>query len=119
MGLTVSHTRHHLYRGLLEGVAYGVRHHFDLMAEVDVIPGRLVALGGGSQSELWTQIVSDVTGLTLECVERPIGPALADAFLAGYGVGLFSDFAPLTESWVRIGRTVRPDPEVTRVYDPY
>jgi xylulokinase len=119
LGLTMSHTRHHLYRGLLEGVTYGVRHHFDLMAEVGVVPRRLVAVGGGSQSELWTQILSDVTGQTLECVDRSIGPALADAFLAGYGIGLFSDFAPLAERWVRIGRTVRPDPRVTTVYDQY
>jgi xylulokinase len=119
LGLTTSHTRHHLYRGLLEGVAYGVRHHFDLMAEVGVMPRRLVAVGGGSQSELWTQILSDVTGQTLECVERPIGPALANAFLAGYGVGLFSDFAPLAERWVRIGRTVQPNPRVSAVYDQY
>jgi xylulokinase len=119
LGLTLSHSRHHLYRGLLEGVAYGVRHHFDLMAEVGVMPRRLVALGGGSQSALWTQIVGDVTGLPLECVEWPIGPALADAFLAGYGIGLFDDFTPLAERWVRTGRIVRPDPDVTHVYDEY
>ena len=119
LGLTLSHTRHHLYRGVLEGVAYGVRHHFDLMAEASVVPRRLVAVGGGSQSELWTQIVSDVTGQILECVEQPVGPALADAFLAGYGIGLFSDFAPLAERWVRIGRTFRPDPGATAVYDQY
>ena len=119
LGLTVSHTRQHLYRGLLEGVAYGVRHHFDLMAEVGVVPRRLVAVGGGSQSALWTQIVSDVTGQTIACVERPIGPALADAFLAGYGIGLFDAFAPLAERWVRIGRRVSPDPRATAIYDGY
>jgi len=119
LGLTTSHTRQHLYRGLLEGVAYGVRHHFDLMAEIGAVPRRLVAVGGGSQSELWTQIVSDVTGYTLECVEQPIGPALADAFLAGYGIGQFRDFTPLAERWVRIGRTVRPDPGATAIYDQY
>jgi xylulokinase len=119
LGLTMSHGRRHLYRGLLEGVAYGVRHHVDLMAEVGIVPRRLVAVGGGSQSELWTQIVSDVTGQTLECVEQPIGPALADAFLAGYGIGLFEDFVPLAEHWVRVGRTVHPDARATAVYDEY
>ncbi len=119
VGLTTSHTRHHLYRGLLEGVAFGLRHHFDLMAEVDVIPQRLVAVGGGSRDKLWTQIVSDVTDQILECVDVPIGPALANAFLAGYGIGLFSDFEPLAEHWVRIGRIVRPEPSATAIYDQY
>jgi xylulokinase len=119
MGLTVSHSRAHLYRSLLEGVAYGLRHHLDLMAEVGVVPRRLVAVGGGSQSALWTQIVGDVTGKALECVAQPVGPALANAFLAGYGTGLFRDFAPLAERWVQIGRTVRSDPSVTAIYDAY
>jgi xylulokinase len=115
----MTHTRRHLYRAMLEGTAYGVRHHLDLMAEVGVVPRRLVAVGGGSQSELWTQIVSDVTGLALECVEQPIGPALGDAFLAGYGIGLFGDFEPLHERWVRIGRTFQPDARIAAVYDQY
>jgi xylulokinase len=119
LGLTMSHTREHIYRALLEGVAYGVRHHLDLIAEAGVVPTRLVAVGGGSQSAPWMQIVSDVTGATLECVERPIGPALADAFLAGYGIGMFRDFTPLAERWVKIGRTVRPDAAATATYDRY
>jgi xylulokinase len=119
LGLTVSHTRAHLYRALLEGVAYALRHHFELMAQIGVIPRRLVALGGGARSELWRQIVSNVTGHTLECVERDVGAPLADAFLAGYGIGLFDDFSQLSESWVRIGEIVSPDPECSSVYDRY
>ena len=119
LGLTTSHTRAHLYRAVLEAAAYGIRHHFDLMAEVGVVPRRLVAVGGGSRSALWTQIVGDVLGRPLGCVEHPIGPPLANAFLAGYGIGLFRDFGPLAERWIRIGRTVRPDPRATAVYDRY
>jgi xylulokinase len=119
MGLTVSHTRAHVYRALLEGVAYALRHHLELMAEVGVAPHRLVALGGGSRSELWTQIVSDVSGYSLECVQQPFGAALADAFLAGYGTGLFNDFSELTDKWVRIGRIVSAHPEVSSLYDRY
>jgi xylulokinase len=119
LGLTVSHTRRHLYRGLLEGVAYGVRHHLDVIGEVGLSPRRLVAVGGGSQSALWMQIVSDVTGQPLECVERPIGPALVGAFLAGYGIGLFDSFTPLAERWVGIGRVVRPDAGAAAVYERY
>lgn len=80
---------------------------------------RVIALGGGSRSELWTQIVSDVTGETLECIERPYGAELADAYLAGYGVGLFDDLAELRDKWIRVGRRVSPRPEVSRVYERY
>ncbi len=119
LGLTSSHTRAHLYRALLEGVAYGLRHHFELMAEIGVVPRRLVALGSGARSEIWTQIVSDVTGQRLECVDRDVGAPLADAFLAGYGVGLFENFSLFSVTWVRIGRLVSPRPESSAVYDRY
>jgi len=119
LGLTASHTRHHVYRGLLEGVAYGLRHHLELMAQAGVVPRRILAIGGGTQSELWTRIVSDVTAQCLECVAPPADASVADAYLAGYGTGLFDDFTPLAERWVRIGRSVCPNPDASAVYDRY
>ena len=53
-GLTLSHSRAHLYRSCLEGIAYGLRHNIEAMGEVDAIPQRLVAIGGGAQDELWS-----------------------------------------------------------------
>jgi xylulokinase len=119
LGLTAEHTRAHLYRALLEGVAYALRHHFDLMTEVGILPRRLVALGGGARSQLWTQIVSDVTGHPLQCLDHDIGARLADAFLAGYGIGLFDDFSGLSDTWVRIRETIFPHTESSAVYDRY
>jgi xylulokinase len=119
LGLTVEHTRAHLYRALLEGVAYALRHHFDLMTEVGIIPQRLIALGGGARSQLWTQIASDVTGHPLECLDHDIGAPLADAFLAGYGIGLFDEFSGLPDTWVRIRQTISPHAESSAVYDRY
>jgi xylulokinase len=119
LGLTVEHTRAHVYRALLEGVAYALRHHFDLMAEVGVVPRRLVALGGGARSQVWIQIVSDVTGQALECLDHDVGAPLADAFLAGYGIGLLKDFSQLSERWVRIREIVLPHAESSMPYDRY
>jgi xylulokinase len=119
LGLTLSHTRAHVYRALLEGVAYALRHHFDLMTEVGVVPRRLVALGGGARSKLWTQIVSDVTRHPLACLQHDVGAPLADAFLAGYGIGLFDDFSQLSDRWVRIGNSVSPHAESSCIYDGY
>ncbi|MCA1645388.1 MAG: hypothetical protein LC797_07940, partial [Chloroflexi bacterium] len=53
------------------------------------------------------------------CVDHPYGAELADAYLAGYGTGLFSDFSELAERWVHIGRTVSPDPRASALYDAY
>lgn len=116
-GLTLSHSRAHLYRSCLEGIAYGLRHNIEAMAEAEAAPQRLVAIGGGTQDALWLQICSDVTGLSQDVPAETIGAAYGDAYIAGMAAGLFSDFAPLREEWVRIARRIQPNPEAKPIYD--
>ncbi len=59
-GLTLSHHRSHLYRAILEGVAYGIRHNLDTFRSIGAKVKRIVAVGGGTKSSTWLQIVSDV-----------------------------------------------------------
>ncbi|MCY4063170.1 MAG: FGGY-family carbohydrate kinase [Chloroflexi bacterium] len=116
-GLTLSHSRAHLYRSCLEGIAYGLRHNIEAMGEVDAVPRRLVAIGGGAQDALWTQICSDVTGLPQDLPSQTIGAAYGDAYIAGLAAGLFSDFAPLQDEWAKIARRIQPRPETKAIYD--
>jgi len=76
-GLTLSHTRGHLYRAMLEATAYSARSMLDALHKAGVESNRLVAIGGGTKGGLWTQIVSDVTGITQELSTERIGPATA------------------------------------------
>jgi xylulokinase len=62
LGLTLNHSRGHLYWALLESVAFGVRHNLETICEASGQPRRLVAIRGGARTPLWVQIVSDVTG---------------------------------------------------------
>lgn len=116
-GLTLSHSRAHLYRSCLEGIAYGLRHNIEAMAEAGAMPQRLVAIGGGTQDALWLQICSDATGLPQDLPRETIGAAYGDAYIAGMAAGLFSDFAPLQTEWVRIARRIEPNLEAKAVYD--
>ncbi len=118
-GLTLSHSRAHLYRASLEGTAYGVRHNLETMAAMGAPPRRLVAVGGGAKNRLWLQIVSDACGLPQDVPERTIGAAYGDAFLAGLAVGLVPDLAALNRDWVRLATTLRPRPAEQAVYDAY
>jgi xylulokinase len=118
-GLTLSHTRAHLYRALLEGTAYGVRHNVETMRQLGVPPRRLVAVGGGAKNRLWLQIVSDVTGLPQVVPAQTIGASYGDAFLAGLAAGLISDREAGRQSWVRIKETVEPRPDQRAIYDDY
>ncbi|MCG5215592.1 FGGY-family carbohydrate kinase [Streptosporangium sp. KLBMP 9127] len=106
LGLTLRHSRAHLYRAALEATGYAVRHHLDVLAEAGAEPRRLVAVGGGTRGGLWTRIVSDITGRPQEIPAQTIGASYGDALLAARAVGL----AGPDETWARPGQVVSPQP---------
>jgi xylulokinase len=109
-GLTLSHTKRHVYRALLEGTAYSVAHHLDIIGTMGITPKRIISAGGGVENKTWTQIVSDVTGLRQICVgKKGFSAPLGDAYMAGFGAGIFKDFSVLREKWVRGTRAIEPD----------
>ncbi|TCO53085.1 FGGY-family carbohydrate kinase [Actinocrispum wychmicini] len=114
-GLTLSHGQPELYRAALEATAYGLRHNLEAMRESGGIPKRVVAVGGGTQGGLWTQIVSDVAGIDQQIPTETIGASLGDALLAAIATG-----ATVTAAeWNPIAQTVTPIPANTARYDKY
>lgn len=118
VGLTLSHTEAHVYRAILEGVGYGFRHNVEAMDAADVPISRIFAIGGGARSDLWRQIVSDITGLKQAYVSNPLGAPLGGAYLAGIGTGVFDGFDRLREP-ATVSTTTTPDPDRTVTYDEY
>jgi xylulokinase len=114
-GLTTGHGGAELYRAALEGIAYGVRHNLEAMAEAGGEANRLVAVGGGTQGGLWTRIVSDVTGRDQEIPAETMGACLGDALLAAVATGVAAD----PDAWNPIIRTVRPEQANIGRYDRY
>jgi xylulokinase len=117
-GLSLAHGRGHLYRAILEAVAYGVAHNMEAMQAAGARPRRAVAVGGGAKAELLLQIVSDVTGITQELPAQTIGAAYGDAFLAGLATGLVPIEA-LESRWVRMARRFVPDQTRHELYQEY
>lgn len=116
IGLTLAHTRGDMYRAVLEGAAFGVRHVLEAMRDAGVEINLLRAVGGGATDDLWMQIVSDVTGETQEIAEPRVGAPYGAAFLAALAVGSVSGLAA-AESWVHASRTIRPRPQARADYD--
>jgi xylulokinase len=116
-GLSLKHTRGDLYRAILEGVGFAVRHNLEVMREEGAEVLRVRAVGGGVQNTLWIQSVSDIANIQLTIPELQYGASYGDAFMAAVGVGLFTDLAEVTR-WVRSTRLIKPDPEAHRRYDP-
>jgi xylulokinase len=112
-GLTLRHGRGHLVRAAYEAVAFGVRHNLEVMAGLGVAPTRAVAVGGGTTGGLWTQIVSDVTGLAQEVPGLTIGAAYGDAFLGATATGQLA----AGSAWNPASSAVTPDPANRARYD--
>lgn len=111
LGLTLRHTRAHLYRSILEGVAYGVRHNLEAMGEAGAPPRRLVAVGGGTRGDLWVQIVSDVTRHPQVVPAITIGASYGDARMAADAMGIE------TASWNPAARVIEPGAGASEIYD--
>jgi xylulokinase len=112
-GLTIAHERGHLFRALLEGTGYGVRHILEVMVEAGGGGRRIVAVGGGTKGTLWPQIVSGITGRRQELPRETTGASYGDAQLAAIAVGA----AEPGSEWNEIVGVVEPGEGVEAVYD--
>ena len=108
VGLTASHTRAHVIRAILEGVAFSLRDSFTLFGEMGV-PVKNVRLGGGgARSRLWRQIQADVYGKEVEIVEAEEGAAYGAAILAGVGARMWKSVDEACAAVVRVAARVKP-----------
>lgn len=117
VGLTLATERGHLFRAVLESIAFGFRHHLDVFAELGQVPRRVRVTNGGARSVLWKQVTADVLGLPLETLRTHPGSALGAAFVAGMGVGAFEAWGAI-DRFVEVGEVVEPR-EHERYDQPY
>ncbi len=110
VGLAASHTRAHVVRAILEGVAFSLRDSLTILAEMDVPVATIRLGGGGARSALWRQIQADVYGRSVEILAADEGAAFGAALLAGVGAHIWHDVDEACERVVRVAARVDPDP---------
>ena len=108
-GLAASHTRGHVVRAVLEGVAFSLRDTFTIFAELSVPVDRIVVGGGGARSALWREIQAGVYGRAVETIAADEGAALGAALLAGVGAGVWKTVDEAVDATVLRGETTAPD----------
>ncbi|MEX1133988.1 MAG: FGGY family carbohydrate kinase [Acidimicrobiia bacterium] len=114
MGLTGGHRLGHMFRAILEGIAYQYAEWADLMSEAGgKTPDEARVLGGGARSGLWNQIKADVLGIEWVPTTREDCGVLGDALIAAVGTGRLdiSELAETARRWQPTGESIRPDPE--------
>jgi len=118
-GLTASHTRAHLVRSILEGVAFSLRDSLEIFKELDIPVEQIRASGGGSRSFLWRQIQADIYGKELVTLRTSEGSALGAALLAGVGAGIYSSVEESAREAIQVKECMAPKPEQVARYDSY
>ncbi len=116
-GLTYAHTRSHMIRAAMEGVAYSLRHNLEVAKDAGGAVTSLRAMGGAANSRVWTGIKADVTGKVIEVPFSDTATTFGAAVLAGVGTGVFGSFEEAVERSIRVTRVHEPDAAVKSVYD--
>jgi len=120
VGLAANHTRGHIVRAIMEGVAFSLRDTLSIFAELGVPVERVRLGGGGSRSALWRQIQADVYGHAVDTASTDEGAAYGAAILAAVGIGLWPTVDAACDALVRGAAGTRPQPEaVTLMNDCY
>lgn len=115
IGLSLTHTKGHLYRAFLEAVAYSLR---DAMEATGDDLGEFILLAGGvTKSKVWRQIFADVTGYPVVCPKQDVEANMGDVMLAGIGTGLltFED----VRKWQVLDEKRMPNPDAHKTYNEY
>lgn len=116
IGLALGNGRGHLWRALLEAVAYGFRHHIDVLIDMGHEPKRIFASDGGTKSRVWMQIAADVIGHPVQLLENPYGSSVGAAWVAAIGSGLTTDWSAVSQL-ARNGAIITPNADNRAVYD--
>ena len=112
------HTRAHVYRAILEGLAYALREGKERIEKRSGVPiTELRISGGGSQSDAAMQLTADIFGLPTARPHMYETSGLGAAINAAVGLGLYPDFASAVRAMTRIGQTFTPDAAHQATYD--
>ncbi|MDR6420040.1 xylulokinase [Paraburkholderia phenoliruptrix] len=117
VGLSLFHTRAHLYRAVLEGVSFALKHNIEAGRQgAQSLEDKLIVVGGAAHSDLWMQIIADVAGYPVYTIEQEVEAAMGAALLAALGVGLVSREAA-QGGWITLIERAQPDAARMARYD--
>ena len=116
MGLTLSHTRGHIWRALMEAVCFGTRACIDGLADAGHDCDEIVIAGGATRSPLWLQMHADITGKPVIVCENVDAPLLGCAILASVGAGVHESVDAAVKAMVRTVKRIEPNSEDVLIY---
>ena len=116
-GLTLKHSRAHMFRAILESICFGTKAVVDTMRKNGTKIETIVIAGGATRSRFWLQMHADVTNCEVIVTECPDAPALGCAILASVGVGIYQNAEEACGRMVKRLETIKPNKKSTTEYE--
>lgn len=118
-GLSAIHTKAHLLRAVMEGVAHSLCDCNEVLVEMGIRTDRMMACGGGGRSPVWRRILADLYGCRVQTICQTEGPALGAAILAGVGCGIYESVPAACKKLIAKDSSTSPDLQREKVYAEY
>ena len=119
IGLSNVHTKAHMLRAVMEGVAYSLRDCLEVIREVGLAPAEMLICGGGGRSPLWRQMLADLYAVPVATLTSNEGPALGVAILAGVACGTYRSVAEGCDAIIQTNPPQQPDEAAVKAYAPF
>jgi xylulokinase len=117
VGLTIRHSRAHMFRAVLEGITMNLRVILDAFRNQGTQIDAMRIIGGGARGRVWNQIMADIYGIPVQRLAiLEEATSMGAALVGGVGIGLYPDFS-MIETMNEIASTVQPDPAAQAVYE--
>ncbi len=117
LGLSLRHTKAHMARSVLEGVAFAMRDSFEILREMGVPIEQVRAAGGGAKSAFWRQVQADTNNAPLVTINVDEGPAYGAALLATVEAGMHASVEEACDATIRVVDTCKPNMTHAAQYD--
>ncbi|MCL2322427.1 MAG: xylulokinase [Oscillospiraceae bacterium] len=118
-GLSSIHKKNDMIRSIMEGVSFSQRDSLTILSEMGISINDMVACGGGSKSEFWREMLSDILRCNVKTVISEEGPALGVALLASVGAGIYKTIEEACEVCIKFNPSIEPNLQNAEKYDAF
>lgn len=116
VGMRLSTTRGDLFRAFMEGESYEMKLNIDCLIDAGIDVGKILTVGGGSQSPLWMQIRADIFGRTVYVPRLKEAGTIASAILCYANIGIYKNIAEAQANIIQYEQSFDPQPQNQQLY---
>lgn len=117
VGISPTTKKADFIRAIMEGATFNMYETMESALDAGINLKEIITSGGPTNSDIWCQIIADITGKKIITIDAPEASPLGNAILAGVGTGLFSDFETAVSNLIKEKKNYHPDMKNHALYD--